>query len=179
GAISWHDHRQRAAQGCRRPLAGGDRRRRPGDAGQRGGQGLGPQGAQALPRQGGRRFRRRHRRCLHPVRALRVQAGEAPGPPGALGHRVDQGLAHRPRASPAGSDAGGRRSRGFAHHHRQRRRARTRARRHRHRLGRLVCTGRGQGAAGEHRARRPRHRQEVAGDRGGAVYLYEPAPHPG
>ncbi len=59
------------------------------------------QGAQALPRPGAGRFRRRHRRCLHPVRALRGQAGEAPGPPGARRHRADQGLAHRPRAAQA------------------------------------------------------------------------------
>ena len=46
-----------------------------------------------------------HRRRLHPVRALRGQAREAPGQPGALGDRAGQGLAHRPHAAPPRGDA--------------------------------------------------------------------------
>ena len=81
-------------------------------------------------------LRRRHRGCLHALRALRGQAGEAPGPPGARGDRTHQGLAHRPRAAPAGGDARRRRPRVVPDHHRQRRRAGAGAGDHRHRLRR-------------------------------------------
>jgi hypothetical protein len=55
--------------------------------------------------------------------------------PAARRGRAGQGLAHRPRAAPAGGHAGGGRPRAFADHHRQRRRARARARHRGHRLG--------------------------------------------
>ena len=57
------------------------------------------------------RICRRHGRCLHAVRALRGQAGEASGQPAALGGGTRQGLAHRPHAAPARGDAGGGRPR--------------------------------------------------------------------
>jgi hypothetical protein len=54
GTVSRHDHRQRAAPGRRRPLAGGDQRRRPGDPGQHRRQGHRAQGAKLCTTGAGR-----------------------------------------------------------------------------------------------------------------------------
>ena len=75
-SISRHDDRRVRRGDQRRPG-----RRRPGHARQHRHQGHGAQGPAPLPRQGARRLRRRDGRRLHPVRALRGQAREAPGQP--------------------------------------------------------------------------------------------------
>jgi site-specific recombinase XerC len=78
-------------------------------------------------RQGAGRLRRRHRRCLHAVRALRGQAREI-RQPDARRDRAGQGLAHRPLSAPPRGAAARRRPRGLADHLRQRRCDRARAR---------------------------------------------------
>jgi hypothetical protein len=135
----------------RRGTTGRARRRRPGHARQHRRQGRRTQGAPPLPRQDPRRLRRRHRRCLHAVRALRGQAGEAPGQSAARAvelakdWRTDRML-RRLEAMLAVAD------RELADHHRQRRRARARVRHRRHRQRRRLRAVGGAGAAGEHRA---------------------------
>ena len=84
------------------------RRRRPGHARQHRREGQRAQGAAPVQRQGAGRLRRRHRRRLHAVRALRGQAREARQPDARRG-RAGQGLAHRPLPAPPRGAAAGRR----------------------------------------------------------------------
>ncbi len=68
------------------------------------------QGAPPLSRQGAGRIRRRDRRRVHAVRALRGEARKAPGTPDARGGRAREGLALGSRAAAARGDARDRRS---------------------------------------------------------------------
>ena len=160
--LSRHHHPQRAAQ-----RRGGHWRRWPGHSGQYRRQGQCAQGSQAAPRHRAGRLRRRHGRCLHAVRALRGQAGEAPGPSGPGRDRADTRLAHRPRAASARGDARRGRQGGLADHHRQRRRARARVRHRGHRLGWRLRPGGRARAARPQRAAAPeivKRSLEIAGD---------------
>ena len=97
------------------------------------------EGAPPLPGSHPRRLRRRHRGCIHAVRALRSEARQAPGQPDALGGGAGEGLAHRPCAAAPGGDARGHGQGAPADHHRHGRRARARAR-HARRSARAAST---------------------------------------
>ena len=118
------------------------RRRRPGHPRQHRHEGQRAQGAPPVQRQGARRLRRRHRRCLHAVRALRRQAREI-RQSHARRHRAGQGLALRPLPAPPRGAAAGRRPGEAVRHLRQRRCDRAGTRRGGHRLRRPVRAGRG------------------------------------
>ena len=86
-------------------------------------------------------LRRRHRRRLHAVRALRGQAAEV-RQPDARGHRAGEGLAFGPLPAPPRGAAAGRRSRQPLRDLGQRRCDRARPAAGRHRFGRSVSRSR-------------------------------------